>query len=166
MVFYHAIFYYIIPASIIFDSIYNELNLIMGKNRNGSGLNTNSGWVEDQNFANFFKEYIEDDIYKSDADENLKTFITYRSLYTIYINMQKAQEQIKALDENFATINDCLLRIDKGLLQLPKIIAAQEKINKVAKFSSRLLLVVAIILVAVWGYLAFEIIFMGKFFFG
>lgn len=131
----------------------------MSKKKSDSNDKANPGWTEDQHFADFFKEYIEEDIYRPDADENLKTFITYRSLYTIYINMQQAQNRIKDLDEKLSVISDNMIHVDQGMVQLMNILVMQEIINKRIRFHARLLLVVAIGLLLILGYTAFNIFF-------
>lgn len=119
----------------------------------------NSGWVENENFAEFFREYIKDDIYKSDADENLKIFITYRSLYTIYVNAQKAQDNIKALDEKLSSVSDYMIQVNEGLVQLMKLMVMQEKINKTIRFQAKLLLIGVTSLLLIFGYTIFKILF-------
>lgn len=131
----------------------------MSKKKSDSNDKANPGWAQDQHFADFFREYIEEDIYRPDADENLKTFITYRSLYTLYINMQQAQNRIKDLDEKLSAISDNMIQMDRGMVQLMNILVVQEEIAKKIRLHVRIALVVVVGLLLILGYIVFHIFF-------
>lgn len=120
-------------------------------------------WIEDEEFARFFKEYTED-LYDPEADEELKAFITHRALYTLYVRTLDARERVKGLGKEFTVISNSLFRVEEIMCQLLNVITTQADRDRTARLYMRTLVILAVILFMGLGYLIYTLFWNGGLF--
>lgn len=114
-------------------------------------------WEGEKNFTDFFKDYVKNDAYLREENEHLRTYLTYRALYKIYIHSINTQSGLKSIADKFAQFSDTLEQVNNGLNVLQKVIDEQEKMNESAKFYTKLIITGSIGLLIVAGYLLYKL---------
>lgn len=135
----------------------------MRKKRTDVDRKAASTWIDDEEFARFFKEYTEDP-YDPEADEELKAFITYRALYTLYVRTIDAHAGVKDLGEEFTMISNSLFQVEEIMCQLLNVITTQADRDRTARLYMRVLFILAVILFMGLGYLAYTLFWSGGLF--
>lgn len=108
--------------------------------------NPNPKWLEDEKFKEFLREYVEKDDYNPDQDENLKVFVTYNTLYRIYLATLNTKDNIRKLDKDFAEFDKALDKVEKGLNSFDNLMVEHDKINKTLLLETRIFFILIIVL--------------------
>lgn len=108
--------------------------------------NPNPKWLEDEKFKEFLREYVEKDAYNPDQDENLKVFVTYNTLYRIYLATLNTKDNIRKLDKDFAEFDKALDKVEKGLNSFDNLMVEHDKINKTLLLETRIFFILIIVL--------------------
>lgn len=108
-------------------------------------MSENDEWLNNDNFKKFLEDYIEVDTYSSITNEDLKAYITYRSLYHIYNSTLKSKSITENLQKEFAKILETLERVDTETIQLIHLIEEQKKSRKGNQGAFIVLIILAIL---------------------
>lgn len=99
----------------------------------GCDTNLDDSKYEIKDFNKFLEEFIENEQYDTNKNEDLRVYTTYKTLYKIYSDLKKSKEVTRKINKDFSIIFDTLSQLQTGLYTLGNLIEEHEKINKNAK---------------------------------
>lgn len=95
--------------------------------------NLDDSEYEIKDFNKFLEEFIENEPYDTNKNEDLRVYTTYKTLYKIYSDLKKSKEITRKINKDFSIIFDTLSQLQTGLYTLGNLIEEHEKINKNTK---------------------------------
>lgn len=95
--------------------------------------NLDDSEYEIKDFNKFLEEFIENEPYDTNKNEDLRVYTTYKTLYKIYSDLKKSKEITRKINKDFSIIFDTLSQLQTGLYALGNLIEEHEKINKNTK---------------------------------